>query len=104
MVRIVKENKTRIIPKSAYGEYYKNSGWVLDEDEMFGKNNIYSKDDKEENVDEDDWDSLAESDYGEKSLSEMNRQELSEKAESLGIDISDCTTNKMIRERIKKNS
>lgn len=37
----------------------------------------------------------------EKPLSEMNRQELERKANSLGVDITGLTTNKQIREAIR---
>ncbi len=96
MVKIKKGLKTMIVPDSSYKNFYEDAGW-----ERIG---VSKKSDsakqKEESVDmEEDWDNL--DDGIEKPLSDMNRAELFEKAESLGIDISDCANNKQMREKIR---
>ena len=51
-------------------------------------------------ISDSEWDEVIDEEP-EKPLSEMNREELTEKAESLGINISGLTKNAQIREKIK---
>lgn len=95
-----KKKKTNVA-KSAYDNYFKNAGWHIDgsvEDLSFSDEVEESSYDENP---EEDWDSVDET--VEKPLSEMNRAELLEKAESMGLDVSDCTNNKQMREKIKSN-
>lgn len=107
MIKISKNNKVIKIPTSAYKEYYKSAGWKIVEDDSnnsFKDDNIFNDVKDVESDSDEDWDNLNEDGEYEKSLSEMNKEELTTKAMLLGIDISDCTSNKQIRDRIRKNS
>lgn len=122
MVVIVKGDKKLTVPTSAYNNYYKNAGWIIrngkKQEKELEDNNSVEKEEKEviddvteeteENSNEDadgsddeDWDSVMEDEEVEKPLSEMNRQELEDKAASLGVDITGLSTNKQIREAIR---
>lgn len=89
-VTIYKEHKKLRVTENAWKEYYKNSGWLIE-------------DEQSNNEVEEDWDSvLEEEDEGiEKPISEMNNAELRQYAKEHDIDLSGLNSNKQIREAIK---
>ena len=119
MVEIRKGKTVTSVSLSAYNNYFKDSGWELvggDEKLPTTTPDVPEveevKNDVEENVDSDDvsdedWDEALEEDEElkdndiEKPLSEMNKEELLAKASSLGLNVSENSTNKQIREAIK---
>lgn len=95
-VKIHKDEKTLIVSEGAFNSYYKNSGWVVEEDKKANDVAVESQGSFDE-----DWDSIIEDDEPTKPLSEMNGRELREFAESKGIDLTGLSSNKQIREAIK---
>jgi len=109
MVKIAKDGVINIVPMSAFNNYFKSFGW-----EIVGENYtppipvIEEKPaelvDKVEEAEQDEWDEVLDElkdEEVEKPLSEMNKEELLAKAQSMGIDISKANTNKQLREVIK---
>lgn len=113
MVRITKNGKVKSVSKTAFHNYYENSGWVIDGYDSKSGGEIPHKEsvnpependtveEVEEVIDEDEWDDAMLDDEVEKPLSEMTRNELIEKASSMGINTNNMKTNQ-IREAIKK--
>lgn len=107
MIKIEKNGKTLVVPRTAFKEYYENQGWK--ESGNSHKKKVDEKKTEEPKVeepeveesesDEEDWSEFE--DEVEKPLSEMNKNELKEKAISLGIDIPADVTNSQLRELIK---
>lgn len=91
-VKIVKGNMSKKVTKDSYDNYYKNSGWELKD------SYLVDEVETDDEVSDEGWDDVIEE---EKNLSDMNRSELEKKAASLGVDISDCNSNKQIRDRLK---
>lgn len=89
-VTIYKEHKKLIVTENAWKEYYKNSGWLVE-------------DEQSDTATDEDWDSvLEEEDEGiEKPISEMNNAELRQYAKEHDVDLSGLNSNKQIREAIK---
>lgn len=104
MVKIVKGSKTLKVTKSAFDNYYANSGWRL---ETASAENAEIEKAEELNSDDnsaDEWEGYEEeAEEIEKPLSEMNREELTAKAVEMGLDISSVNSNKQLRELIKTN-
>lgn len=113
MVRISKGNLVNTVPKSAFDNFFKSQGWkivggdytppvpVEDKPKKVVKEAEVSND---EEINDDEWDEALDElsdDEAEKPLSEMNKEELITKATLMGIDISNLTTNKQLREAIK---
>lgn len=97
MVRIEKLGRApMIVPKSAYENFFKNSGWTLSG--SVGAESQVS--DVSESV-EDEWEEL-DQEY-EKPLGEMDLEELRNKAAEMGLDVSGLTTPKQVRDKIRKN-
>lgn len=116
MVRIGKGNLVNTVPRSSFDNFFKSQGWVILEGDNAPSNPIVEKEKKEEKIEEqvvensdsetsdDEWDEVLDEfkdEEVEKPLSEMNKSELIEKANSLGVDISNLNTNKQLREAIK---
>lgn len=117
MVKIIKNGKTMTVARSAYEEIFKPNGWAIANGEV--KENIQEEnvtpepiednqeDNQEDELTDDDWaDAEEEAEDLEgvtKPLSEMNRQELENRAIELGIDISKANSNKQLRELIKNH-
>jgi hypothetical protein len=109
MVKIVKDNKVLTVTKSAFKNFYENAGWSVlsgtpsvdvKAEEVANTNSMNTEDSTDE------WDGYeeeAEQEEIEKPLSEMNREELTEKALAMGLDISKVTSNKQLRELIKSH-
>lgn len=97
---LVKKGKaTKLVNESVYENYLKNAGWVVEGEEIKSEpiQNEVPEEIEEEYSDEE-WD---EDEEVEKPISEMNNEELKEKAISMGIDISSLKSNKQLREAIK---
>lgn len=101
-VKIFKGSKEKLVPKSSFDNFYKNSGWSLGEAVETSKEEIKEEPIQEE-VDEttdDEWDEAIDEEV-EKPLSEMNNTELIQYAADNNIDITGLKGNKQIREAIK---
>lgn len=96
MVVIKKGKKTAKVTKSAYKNFFKGHGWLIDDS---GVNEDIKTNESIEDTSDEDWDEVMEE--VEKPLSEMNKQELEIKAASLGVNINGLTTNKQIRDAIR---
>lgn len=106
MVKIRKGARENLVAKSAFDNFFKNQGWELVGEEQSSPSPVIEEEAIEEPTEqEEDWDEVLEDEAVEedieKPLSEMNKEELINKAVSLGLDISDCTSNKQIREKIR---
>jgi hypothetical protein len=114
MIKIYKNGKTLKVTQSAFNNYYANSGWRLSEaspnfeDVKADKKTLKNAESNTNEVDvQDEWEGFdetadAEEEF-EKPLSEMNRDELTAKAKSLGLNISNVNSNKQLRELIKSH-
>ena len=110
MVRIAKGNLVNTVPKSSFDNFFKSQGWVIVEGDYTPSIPIVEekveeevKEQVEENSD-DEWDEVIDElkdEDVEKPLSDMNKEELIAKANSLGMDITGLNTNKQLREAIK---
>jgi hypothetical protein len=98
MVKIFKGDKNLTVTKSAFDNYYKNAGWLVKQGNLVTVKGVV-----EESKQEDEWDGFDEEAEVEKPLSDMNRDELVEKALSLGIEIPSTVNNKQLRELIKSH-
>ena len=113
-VTIKKGDKTLTVMKSAFEEYFANQGWSISNVgklvavvETAPEKPIAEPEVEANDSEEEDWSEFEEEEVDEeieKPLSEMNRAELEQKANSLGIDISEAKTNKQLREIIKNFS
>lgn len=98
MVKITKPNRSSMtVTEAAYENFYKSAGW-----RTAGAVKSQDYEHEESNYGDDDWDSLGEDDYSQKSLSEMSIDELRDKAASMGVDLNGATTAKQIRDRLKR--
>lgn len=97
MVRIGKGEMEKRVSLSSFHNYYENAGWLI-LDHVVGSS--FEQVDESDEISDSEWDEAIDEEP-EKPLSEMNREELTAKAESLGIDISGLTKNAQIREKIK---
>ncbi len=111
-VTINKGDKTLVVMKSAFEEYFANQGWSISTnvgrsvavEETAPEKPIAEPKIEANDSEEEDWSEFEDEDNDEeieKPLSEMNRSELEQKANSLGIDISEAKSNKQIREIIR---
>jgi hypothetical protein len=110
MIKIYKGDRVLNVTKAAYDNYYLNSGWQLKktvENSTEASENIINEtveETVEQPIEHDEWEeAVNETVEVEKPLSEMNRDELTNKAISMGLDISGVTSNKQLRELIKSN-
>nr|DAH85015.1 MAG TPA: HeH/LEM domain [Bacteriophage sp.] len=96
MIKIEKDGKELMVPKSAYNNFYKNAGWT----KVGGKKQEAMQ---FESVDDSEWDeALAEEEQEPtKPLSEMNRSELEQLARERGISLAGLSNTKQIREAVK---
>ena len=108
MIKIVKDGHVNEVTLSAFNNYFKSQGWNLAGGDIPpaspGVENVV-EDNVEEPTDEE-WDNVLDElkdDEVEKPISEMNKQELISKANSLGLDVSPEMTNKQLRELIKSH-
>lgn len=91
MVRITKVGGiSKVVANSAYENYYKSSGWMKEGSDVVS-----------DEVSDDEWEDIADEEM-EKPLSEMDLDELRQKAESLGISLAGLNTPKQIRDKIRK--
>lgn len=115
MIRIVKGNLVNTVSKSAFDNYFKSQGWdivkgdnippipVLEEEVEEPVEAVETEAEVIED-DSDEWNDVLEElqdEEIEKPLSEMNKKELMEKAQSLGVNVKGLETNKQLREAIK---
>lgn len=91
-VKILKGEMKKKVTFESYKNYYKNSGWEIAEQDVDVE--THDEDDSEN------WDEVMEEEH-KKSLNDMNRSELEKRAAFLGVDITDCSNNKQIRERLR---
>lgn len=100
-VEIKKGNKIVSTTEAAYSNFFKSNGWKLVKNlqPKLAKNETK----EEEPVADNEWDEVIEEEANEiqKPLSEMNRNELIELANSLGVDVSNLNKNAQLREAIK---
>lgn len=109
MVKIAKGNLVNTVPKSAFDNFFKSQGWEMVEGDYTPSIPIVEEKEVEEVAEEqeensDEWDEVMDElkdDEVEKPLSDMNKEELISKANSLGMDITGLNTNKQLREAIK---
>lgn len=99
MVTIKKGNKTRNVSFSVFRNYFQSSGWeVVDKNKLI-ENEVSNVDEsKEEEFSDEIWDSVEAED---KTVEEMNGDELRSYAKTLGLDISGLNSNRKIRDAIK---
>lgn len=111
-ITINKGDKTLKVMESAFEEYFANQGWSISHivgesvavEETAPVEPIAEPKMEANDSEEEDWSEFEDEgndEEVEKPLSEMNRSELEEKANSLGIDISEAKSNKQIREIIR---
>lgn len=114
MVSIVKGKKAMTVSRSAYDNFYKQNGWEIvngnkknEKPEEVIEQETVEEVNSQDDVSDDDWADIEEDEADEegieKPLSEMNRQELEEKATELGIDFSNVKSNKQLRDLIRSN-
>lgn len=116
MIRIVKGNLVNTVSKSAFNNYFKSQGWdivkgddippipVLEEEKVIEEPVETIEAEEVIEDDSDEWNDVLEElqdEEIEKPLSEMNKKELMEKAQSLGVNVKGLETNKQLREAIK---
>lgn len=124
IVTIEKNGKTKSVSYAAYCNFFKDAGWVVEGEkspsqpvaEKKGKktnneveanvgeteNTVEAETNNEEDeIADEEWDEAIAETEVEKPISEMNREELIEKAKSLGIDVSNKNNNQ-IRKAIKE--
>ena len=125
-VTIVKNGKTKSVSHSIYRNYFENAGWrvvgeentptpsvaeevvenEVNETENEVNENATDVEENETETDEDEvadeeWDEAIAEEEVEKPISEMNRDELVAKAESLGIEVGNRNNNQL-RKAIKE--
>ena len=116
-VTIVKGHMSKVVSYPAYLNFFKDGGWFVKGEDAFPLPVVEEEkvaevetpvepvedtvDDTEEEIADEEWDEVIAEEEVEKPLSEMNRQELIEKAESLGIEVDKKANNKQLREAIK---
>lgn len=86
------------VSRSAFKNFYQNAGWQLSEENVTKIGKANSNDEAEGT--EDGWDEVLEEEAVTKPISEMTREELLAKAESLGIETTNAST-KQLRAMIK---
>lgn len=111
MVRIRKGANSLEVPDSAYENFYKAAGWIQEVVPVPLPEGISPEEDvevvyrSEEEEKKDEWEEaeaeVPKDDGVEKPLSEMSREELIEKAKSLGVEVGRMS-NRQLREEIKK--
>lgn len=126
MVTIKKNGKTKLVSYAAFCTLFKDAGWVVEgeknspsqpvvEDKVEKADDVVETDVvedentveaevsevNEDEVADEEWDEAIAETEVEKPLSEMNREELVAKAESLGIDVGN-KNNDQLRKAIKK--
>lgn len=121
MVTIVKNGKTKTVSEPAYNSIFKDAGWKkvgeksstssvkeekvevvnVAEVEAEVEENQADENDAEDEIPDEVWDEVQAEEEVEKPISEMNHNELVEKAESLGIQTKGMN-NKQLRDAIKE--
>ena len=120
MITITKNGKTKTVSETVYNSVFKDSGWALvgeqsptsaipkeKQKEKVVKEIVEEvvEENKNENVEDEIpdevWDEVVAEEAVEKPISEMNHNELVEKAESLGITTKGMN-NKQLRDAIKE--
>ena len=124
MLKITKNGKTLEVTKGAFENTFKDQGWVIangdsntgveaemsstfqdNEPEAETEDDIPVDDESEDETSDEEWDDVEdeEDDEVEKPISEMSKNELIQKAESLGIDLSGQKyTSNQIRDMIRE--
>lgn len=115
MVNITKNGKSLTVSMGAFKDNFKDQGWIIssdnnmevEADEASTSEDFETEDDmpeeveETEEVDESEWDELEDEDV-EKPISEMSKDELREKAASLGLDVpSNCKVSQL-REMVRE--
>lgn len=116
-IKIQKNDTVKTVSNAAYNNYYKDFGWEIVEGEKPSTSPVKKKkevakevekpvesedvNDSEDEVADEEWDEAIAEESVEKPISEMNREELIAKAESLGLSVTN-EGNKKIREMIKE--
>lgn len=124
MVTIKKNGKTKLVSYAAYCTLFKDAGWVVEgednspsqpvvedkvekaddvveTDVVEDENTVEAEVSEEDEVADEEWDEAIAETEVEKPLSEMNREELISKAESLGVEVGN-KNNDQLRKAIKK--
>lgn len=119
MVKIEKNGKRMEVSSAAFHGFYEDAGWMLvsdyvpdgiptsDTEKLVDSFPEDPDEDSDGDSDDDDWeevlvDNEPEMPEGvEKPISQMNHDELMQKAERLGLDVSDNPSNAKLRERIR---
>lgn len=121
MVTIKKGSRVYTVTKGVYENSFRKQGYKIvdeeikpktpldlkgeidvgaeEEDESLDSKNSPEDEDFDETEDEDE---LEDEDLSEKPLSKMNTDELKAYAKQLGVDVSECTTKKEMKEAIKE--
>lgn len=119
MVNIVKGGITKKVSQSAFDDYFKPQGWEIAGEVKSSPipvkkaekvkpekvEEVKVEENSDEEVSDEDWDEAIDElvdEEVEKPISEMNKNELIAKAESLGIDTTGLS-NKQLREAIKSS-
>lgn len=124
MVTIKKGSKVYTVTKGVYKNSFRKQGYKIvdeeiepktpldlkgeidvgaeEEDEDLDSKNSPEDEDFDETEDETDEDEPEDEDLSEKPLSKMNTDELKAYAKQLGVDVSECTTKKEMKEAIKE--
>lgn len=115
MVEITKNGKTLTVSMGAFKDNFKDQGWKIsskNDTEVEAKSASTSEDfeteddmpeevEETEEVDESEWDELEDEDV-EKPISEMSKDELREKAASLGLDVPSNCKISQLREMVRE--
>lgn len=97
MVVIVKGELKKKVADSAFIEYYRDNGWVVQKSNP----SVTNKSEKEIKSEDEEWEEIIKEEELEKPLSEMTRKELEAKANELGIDLTGLGKTAQIREAIR---
>lgn len=122
LIKIQKNNAVKTVSMAAYKNYYEDFGWGIVEGKEPSTSPISEVEEvkeevtaeveentveteetnsNEEEVADEEWDEAIAEEEVEKPISEMNREELIAKAETLGLSVRN-ESNKKIREMIKE--
>lgn len=120
MVTIKKGSKVYTVTKGVYENSFRKQGYKIVDKEIKPKTPLNLKGEidvgaeeededldsknspEDEDFDETDEDEPEDEDLSEKPLSKMNTDELKAYANQLGVDVSECTTKKEMKEAIKE--
>ena len=105
-VKISKNGMEKEVSKSAFENFFKNSGWEIAGDKKPATSQSKKKVEEKveetvENNNDDEWDEVLEDEEIEKPLSEMNKKELIEYAEEKGISLAGLNTVNQFRQAIQ---